>query len=104
MAGGGDKVWAPMWAGEQAMGTSVHFWGSRRGGRDDDDDDDEGIFRLNMPACACTNMHISKHKNWGLFYAHKSELYQVYTWQVSFNKQQLYGFMGITYEQSYYVY
>lgn len=32
----------------------------RRGGRDDDD---EGIFRLNMPACACTNMHISKHKN-----------------------------------------
>lgn len=29
----------------------------------DDDDDDEGIFRLNMPACACTNMHISKHKN-----------------------------------------
>lgn len=54
--------------------------------------------------CACTNMHISKHKNWGLFYAHKSELYQVYTWQVSFNKQQLYGFMGITYEQLYYVY
>lgn len=35
---------------------------------------------------------------------HINQLYQVYTWQVSFNKQQLYGFMGITYEQSYYVY
>lgn len=87
-------------AGDGHVGAFLRI---EEGGRDDDDDD-EGIFRLNMPVCACTNMHISKHKNWGLFYAHKSELYQVYTWQVSFNKQQLYGFMGITYEQSYYVY
>lgn len=46
-------------AGDGHVGAFLRI---EEGGRDDDDDD-EGIFRLNMPVCACTNMHISKHKN-----------------------------------------